>query len=585
MLVLQAASNSLTVEVDPGSPGAGIAAVIALLRGSDADPAELPELARELVSGLSGEDRHAWGDAAEAALAGTPTADDEPATAAAAASLGRAGAAVLVLFRGLLDALEVEDEPAYLGSDDHLDRIRLAVALGPETADGLAELLTTCPSLDVRFDALRVARLANARRLAPCLQKLKERRVDTMIQPRVRALLRMWDLTPRGEGEVSPIVRLSRDLEAIHWFELPGVDLDEIRARMEALAELGDLGLFRIQLFLGRLLDERCPTAPHRRPYFRIAAQLFADSGYYEGIEPLFDFLDDCRPGTPDPDLLSLVGQILKATRALRPYRNPEWAGPLVRFAKHFKSINQPGRAAEARMVALLIGTEDAESALVLEDDELVDLLRGRRDSAYTLKELDEVAALTQAVIDAGREDARILHIRGWLAGRLEGEEQARRYFLNAVDADQQYAPSLVALASLSERQGDELARDRYLEAACAAESSLVSCHRKWANILERRGELELAVEVYGRGTITVPEGATDLELEDLFGCFAGQAGLLRYLGDTEGAIEVLEEGRELPIETRFPSWFVHKQGVVISLLRKGLDDLKTEILRESGEG
>ena len=54
-------------------------------------------------------------------------------------------------------------------------------------------------------------------------------------------------------------------------------------------------------------------------------------------------------------------------------------------------------------MLHLLITATSLEQALILEDDELVDLLRGRRDSAYTLGELEEVAELCDLLIETGQ--------------------------------------------------------------------------------------------------------------------------------------------------------------------------------------
>ena len=279
---------------------------------------------------------------------------------------------------------------------------------------------------------------------------------------------------------------------------------------------------------------------------------------------------------------MTSIGKLLKSVRKLRPYRYPQWARPLQRFVEHFRSIKQYGRAAEAQMLAILIRASSKEEALLLEDDELVDLLRGRRDTAYTLKELEEVAQFCDELLEAGRTDARIYHIRGWLAARLEGPERAEPYFLKAVERDPLYPFPLLALASIAKLKGEESAGIQYLAKACQLPKTQISCFREYGEFLEKNGQLKEALDLYQRGISIHPIQTTTLEVEEYFGCLAALARIFpKIYGPKQSdklLKKLLDKTAEPELVSRFGLRFCERHRTLIKLLRRGLKNFVLEV-------
>lgn len=485
-------------------------------------------------------------------------------------------------FELIRSELAKKPDGMWLGREEHQMACKTFALQGVAIASELSEILEREPSLVLRSEALRIAALTNLRReLLPTIDRFLGRAgYYPQIGSKMEALKKLWQQTQPAMS--LPIVALRTTIENLLWFGWPGEAARSAMPYLSKLADLGEPGLFAIDQILGEALSEAYLMASDRLALLQYAAELFVKHKYFEGVQIFFDFLSDCKPLKPDRAALSAIGSVLKAVRKLRPYRYPQWAAPLRRFVEHFRSIKQHGRAAEANMLIILITTTSAEEALLLDDDELVDLLRGRRDNAYTEPEIAEVAELCDALISAERKDHRIYHIRGWLAARLEGPSEAVQYFQSALEIEPSYVYSHLALASIYEMQGREHTRNHHLSSSCNAHPTLISCHRKYGEVLQQRGYDQDALDVYYRGLELKPDQKNILELEEYFGCLASIARIYADYGDVNAALEVLDRMNHQNIESIFGARFCQHNRVIIDLLHKGLRDLQAEIKRMS---
>lgn len=481
-------------------------------------------------------------------------------------------------FATIREALEAHEDGSWFGSEAHAEAFGQATAQYPASTQIFVDLLSTEPRLALRFEVLRLmAALDLKAQLLPLLHQTLERAgFYPLFGRRVEALCALWEDQPLPDDELD---RFSLLWQRAHWFGHPG-DVEPQREALQQLASLGESGHTRIESLLSSVLEDECLMNRSALVCFREAAKLFVQHQCFEGVQLFFDFLADCRPAKMNKEIKSTVGEVLKAVRKLRPYRYPQWAVPLRSFVKHFQSIRRRGRAAEANMLIILITASTTEQALLLEDDELVDLLRGRRDAAYTTEDLEEAAALCDAVLEAGRSDGRILHIRGWLAARLDGPEAAMPYFLEALEQRPGYVYSHLAVASLAEMAGDYGFHDQHLEAACATSPTLISCHRKMAHILREEGYIDNALEIFDRGTQVKPDTMSVYELEEWFGCFLGKADIYQQREQWDEALSEVERLLNTPANAIFSSRFLKREGLIFSMLRKGAEDYKAELLR-----
>ncbi len=494
---------------------------------------------------------------------------------------------VRAYFEGLRAMLAARPDGAGLNREEHQSHFEALLAEDTDLSAGLEVILRTEMQLALRYDALRLAAASQSR--AQMLPVLEELLAPSYYQPLMRRrmeLLRLFWKDSDWASAERPTERkaaLEHGMERVRfqlWLNAPGYGFEEMSGSLHELASLGKTGCYAIEQLLYEALEERYLMDQRSLHLFQEAAGLFVERAYYEGVQVFFDFLAACTPEQADAPIKATVGAVLRAVRRLRPYRYPQWAAPLRRFSQHYRKIGEVGRAAEANMLLILITASAVEEALLLEDDELVDLLRGRRDAAYTEEGLAEVAALCDAVLAAGRLDSRILHIRGWLAARLEGTLQAEDYFLYALEKDPHNAFSHLALAAIYEERGDEERALGHLQAACACPETLISCHRRLGGRLEEAGELEEALGVYRRGTQILPAQVSDLELEEFFGCLVGIGRMTAAQKGATAAKEALEALRDISLTERFGARFVRRKKVVIALFGKGLRDFHAELVR-----
>lgn len=492
-----------------------------------------------------------------------------------------------VYFGWLAGQLDLYQDGSILNRDDHQKHFEALLAADVDIVPSLEVILRTEMRLALRYDALRLAASSQSRdAILPVLDELLAPAYFQPLMRRRMELLRQfwrdteWAVTERPAQRKAALEHLLERVRFQLWFNAPGYGFEEMSWLLRELTSLGKTGCYAIEQLLYEILEERYLMDQRYLHIFQEAASLFADHAYYEGVQVFFDFLAACAPQQPDAQIKTTVGAVLRAIRRLRPYRYPQWAAPLRRFAQHYKKIGEVGRAAEANMLLILITASQVEEALLLDDDELVDLLRGRRDAAYAEEDFAEVAALCDEVLAAGREDSRILHIRGWLAARLEGTLQAEDYFLAALDRDPNNIFSHLALAAMFEERGDEEGARAHLQAACACPQTLISCHRRLGGRLEEEGDWESALEVYHRGTQILPAQVSILELEEYFGCLAGVTRLTAELQGAKAGKEALEALAELSLTERFGARFVRRKKVVIELFGKGLHDLHAELAR-----
>lgn len=499
---------------------------------------------------------------------------------------------VSAYFDWLRTMLNERSDGAGLNREEHQARFESLLVEHTHIAEGLESILRTEMQLALRYDALRLAAASQSRvEILPVLEDLL---APAYYQPLIRRrmeLLRQFWQDPTWASAERPTQRkaaLEHGMERVRfqlWLNAPGYGFEEMSLSLRELASLGKTGCYAIEQLLYEALEERYLMDLRSLSLFQEAAGIFVESAYYEGVQVFFDFLAACNPEQADAPIKATVGAVLRAIRRLRPYRYPQWAAPLRRFSQHYRGIGEVGRAAEANMLLILITASSVEEALLLEEDELVDLLRGRRDAAYTEDGLAEVAALCDAVLAAGRLDSRILHIRGWLAARLEGVLQAEEYFLYALEKDPNNAFSHLALAAIYQDRGDEEIARHHLYAACACSETLISCHRRLGGRLEQEGALEEALLLYQRGTQILPAQVSDLELEEWFGCLAGIGRITAALEGAKAGKEALEALRDISLTERFGARFVRRKKVVIELFGKGLRDFYAELVRASQQG
>ena len=490
-------------------------------------------------------------------------------------------------FQVLRKEIQAHPDGSWIGSDEHQAEIQKLLTAQVRSAPYLQQLLQKEPNLTMRYEALRLVYLLNLRDQVPFLKRLIERSLfRPLFYRRIHCLLDLWNQSYRGktsppaDPKMRSIATITLELHKSLWFSMPGSVGRAMREPIKQMAELGESGLYQIDLMLGMILDERRWLDVDSMSFFRWSARTFAQSKYFEGVQVFFDFLADCAPIQPTTAIKQAVGEVLKAIRKLRPYRYPKWATPLRHFVQHYTKIKETGRAAEANMLIILITASTLEQALLLEDDEIVDLLRGRRDAAYTTEELTQVANICDAIIQAGRNDGRIYHIRGWLASRLEGPAAGMSYFHKALDLRGDYVYSHLALSALYEMQGDDNLRDIHLEKACQTEPSLISCQRKFAENLLKDDRFEEAISYYERGTRLRPDVFTELEIEEFFGCFAALASLRLEQGGLEACKKVFERLEQTDLLDRFGARFLERNKVIVELLYKGTLDLKVQMLR-----
>jgi len=486
-------------------------------------------------------------------------------------------------FQLIKTKLDESPDGIWLGGGEHQASFsqllpRVSMVNGSFTA--IEHALFKEPILFVRYDALRLlAKLGSQPKTNALLDRLVERAgFDFLIRRRVDLLKATW----KGVSSSDEIKRRADAIRNHLWFTSPGATLEPIQEELKALAALGEPGLYQIDLLLGEVLDEGCLMPADFLFMFKTAAKLFVEYRFFEGVQVFFDFLADCAPLQPSREVRGAVKQVLKAVRKLRPYRYPKWAMPLKRFVQHYKKIGQAGRAAEANMLIILISASEVEEALLLDDDELVDLLRGRRDAAYSIEELSSVAQMCDAVLAAGRNDARIFHIRGWLAARLDGPDAATPFFHKALSIQPDYVYSHLALSALYEMRGDDSASVYHLQKACGSKDTLISCHRKYGEIAQDAGRIDEAIKYFVRGTQIKPVDITNLELEEFFGCFAALAHLMREYEGKEAIKRVFTQMASIPLIERFGARFVESNRVVIGLLQKGMNDLQIELSRNA---
>lgn len=485
-------------------------------------------------------------------------------------------------FTKLQQALVNQPDGSWLGRDEHRQACEQVCAHGAGLANDILTVLQQSPNIVLRSEALRIAGLANLRdSLGQHIVQMMDRESYRPIFGRkLQSLYNMW--YPNAAPPEGITEQYLNNLEHHMWFGLPGQAIPTIHSNLPVIANEGEPGLFAIDQLLGRILDEGYLMSHDHLALFYQTSQLFVQHNYFEGVQIFFDFLADCAPVAPQKDDLATIGSVLKAVRKLRPYRYPQWSTPLGRFVQHFRSIKQMGRAMEANMLIILISASELEEALLLEDDELVDLLRGRRDSAYTEEELEGVATLCDAVLNSGRSDARMFHIRGWLAARLEGPDAAEPFFKKAVEINPSYVYPHLALSALFDMKDDQGARDHHLAAACHSEPSQISCHRQYGELLQRNGRDDEALEIYQRGSQIKPDQVTVLELEEYFGCLAAIANIHSQRGAKGQAIQALDSHDESQLTQRFSARFCDRNRVIVDLLSKGLRDYRAELHRSA---
>lgn len=483
-------------------------------------------------------------------------------------------------FQRIQQALTQQPDGSWFGREEHQKLCYHFCAQGAVIASDLVKVLEQSSNLMMRSEALRVAALANLRpQILPSLEKMLERAsYRPIFELKLRMLRQMW--TQSASSKLSEIDQYIQNLEQYLWFGLPGQSLQAIQTNLPIIAGHGEAGLFALDQLLGRILDEGYLMAFDHLSLFHHAAELYVERRYFEGVQTFFDFLADCGPVSPQKEDLSTIGAVLKAVRKLRPYRYPQWSMPLARFVEHFRAIKQQGRAMEANMLIILITASSLEEALLLDDDELVDLLRGRRDFAYTEHELEEVARLCDAVLQSGRNDARMYHIRGWLAARLEGPDSAEGYYQKAVSIRPGYVYPHLALAAIYDQRGEEAARDQHLASACQANPSQISCHRRYGELLRQQDRIQEALQIHQRGTQIRPEQITILELEEYFGCLVSMAQIYLEQGNKSQALAVLNNVDRPSLESTFTARFSTRNRAIFDLLFKGLRDFRAEVQR-----
>jgi tetratricopeptide (TPR) repeat protein len=503
----------------------------------------------------------------------------------AKAEQGMMDEAVAAYFAWMREQLVEKSDGSWLGREEHLARFEAILMQDQPIAESLGQILQQEASLVLRYEALRLAAASHSRELLlPLLDALLAPANYQPLMRRRMELLRLFWRDDQRQHLEQPTERramLEHLLERIRfqlWFNAPGYGFEEMISLLDELTNLGKTGCYAIEQLLYETLEERCLMDRRYLHLFQTAAPLFVRHAYYEGVQVCLDFLDACEPIKPDEFIKGAVGEILRAIRRLRPYRYPQWARPLERFAAHYRSVGQAGRAAEANMLKILITASTAEEALLLDNDELVDLLRGRRDAAYKEEELVEAAALCDAVLAAGRDDSRIFHIRGWLAARLEGEEEAEAYFQAAIERDPENVFPHLALAALYQERGEEEAMLDHLYTACHCPQTLISCHRRLAHACEEADALDDALMIYERGTQIIPTQVTDLELEEFFSCLAGVARLLASRDGAAAGKEALEAMASLSLTERFGARFVRRKKTIIELFARGLRELHAEL-------
>ncbi|TNE46255.1 MAG: hypothetical protein EP343_24430 [Deltaproteobacteria bacterium] len=485
-------------------------------------------------------------------------------------------------FSRLQQALSQQPDGSWLGREEHQQACQRVCGYGSALARDLITVLQQSSNIVLRSEALRIAGLANLRNsLGQQIVSMMDRASYRPIFGRkLQSLYNMW--YPEQAPPMDTTEQYLANLEQHMWFGLPGQASPTINGNLPVIASQGEPGLFAIDQLLGRILDEGYLMSYDHLVLFMQTSQLFVEHNYFEGVQIFFDFLADCAPVAPQKDDLATIGSVLKAVRKLRPYRYPQWSTPLGRFVQHFRSIKQMGRAMEANMLIILISASELEEALLLEDDELVDLLRGRRDSAYTEQELEDVATLCDAVLESGRSDARMYHIRGWLAARLEGPDAAEPFFKQAIAINPSYVYPHLALSAIYGMKDDEGARDHHLAAACQSDPSQISCHRQYGEHLQRSGRDDEALDIYQRGAQIKPDQVTVLELEEYFGCLAAMANIHAHRGAVGQAVQVLESHNESHLIQRFSARFCERNRVILDLLSKGLRDYRAELQRSA---
>ncbi len=483
-------------------------------------------------------------------------------------------------FDRLQQALNEQPDGSWFGRQEHQQACHQLYAHGAALAPALVQVLEQSPSILLRSEAIRLASMTNLQQaMLPALQQMLEvASFRPILGRKLEALYNVWTGTPLPNP--SHIANSIRTIEHHLWLGMPGQAEVSIAPILEQLASLGEPGLFAIDQMLGHIIEEGYLMSQDILSLFQKVAEIFVQNDYFEGVQIFFDFLAECAPVAPQKEDLSAIGAVLKAVRKLRPYRYPHWSMPLKDFVAHFQSIKQHGRAVEANMLIILITASSIEETLLLEDDEIVDLLRGRRDSAYTEEELQGVAELCDGVFAANRSNARMYHIRGWLAARLDGPEAAEPFFKKAIALDSSYVYPHLALSAIYEMRGEDGSRDHHLSAACQAEPSQISCHRKYGEILQQQGRHEEALGVYERGTQIKPDQVTVLELEEYFGCIASIARYYEDQGLYDQAIQTLNQVNPEQIEATFTARFCERKRVILDLLRKGLKDYQAEIQR-----
>lgn len=479
----------------------------------------------------------------------------------------------------LKEWIDTHPDGSWQGSDEH-QALFSSLTADESALQSILSILQTEPRLTLRYEALRAgAAICPTAQLVPALIQQTERAgYRPLMGRRYELALQLWstDEAPKRNA----VEDLRTNVQAQLWFGPPQPEEDTLRATLSALADLGEPGCFGIARLLREQLEEPHILGVGCLQLFSIASDIFVEAKYFEGVQVFFDFLSDCKPTKPGRDARKAVGAVLKAVRTLRPYRYPQWARPLGDFIQHYRSIGRKGRAAEANMLMILITATSLEDALLLEDDELVDLLRGRRDAAYTDEELEDVVALCDDILAAGRRDCRMYHIRGWLAARLNGPDAAEPFFLQALEINPEYVYSHLALSYIYQQWGEDELREHHLASACDAPETLISCQRQYGEVLQRADEWDTAAYYYERGTHIQPEQASVFELEEFFGCFAALAHLYAESGQPKKAQDILEEITPSLVQSRFGARFCSRNQVIVDLLQKGLQDVQAEYRR-----
>lgn len=493
----------------------------------------------------------------------------------------------------ILRELQAEhSDGAWIGNLKHqqlfselMRTIQVVDSLKP-LCEGIEKLLSTEPNLALRYEALRLASQTPIKKqMRPVLLRCIERAgFYPLIGRRIHTLLRRWthQEPPATNGLPLHIEKLRADVHRALWFSAPQTSEEPIRSALEQLSEYGELGLFATARLLREQLQERELVTHATLTLFRIAAELFIEHNYFEGVQVFFDFLAECRPIRPDIFTQKTVGAVLTAVRLLRPYRYPQWAVPLRRFVEHYRSIGHVEHAEEASRLIASLTTSSLGEILLLQSDELVDLIQGRRDAAQTDEALLHVAELCDGILESQSSNARIVHIRGWLAARLEGVDAAEPFFKMALELQPDYVYSHLALSAIYDQWGLDELQEYHLQRACDSKFTLISCQRKYGELLQRNELFEDAECYYLRGTQVQPDTASTLELEEFFGSYAALASLYVDFDLHQKALATLQKLEYSTLLERFGARFCLRQKVVVDLLLKGLRDFQSEIQRSA---